>query len=85
MSVRKKDADCISLSLPDCKIKDGASAFPLKWNNKPGKKRHSSTDQGQCVTKILRILKTTRFNKVWYNLEEEAQRRRSIDKVPLQI
>ena len=41
--------------------------------------------QGQCVTKILRILKTTRFNKVLYNLEEEAQRRRSIDKAPLQI
>ena len=37
------------------------------------------------VTKILRILKTTRFNKVLYNLEEEAQRRRSIDKAPLQI
>lgn len=84
MSVRKKDADYISLSLPDCKIKDGA--FPLKWKNKPGKKRHSSTDQGQCVTnKIVRILKNTRFNKVLYNLEEEAQRRRSIDKVPLQI
>ena len=36
MSVRKKDANYISLSLPECKIKDGA--FPLKWNNKPGKK-----------------------------------------------
>ena len=46
---------------------------------------NSSTNKGQCVTKILRILKTTRFNKVLYNLEEEAQRRRSIDKVPLQI
>ena len=54
-----------------------------KWTLR--KSINTSTNKGQCVTKILRILKTTRFNKVLYNLEEEAQRRRSIDKVPLQI